>query len=143
MRLCSFLIETMMESVLMVVGLTADNGQDQTVYHISLELPDSVWNIGRTPADVNEGAAACVVGNTLCAVGIGHARNQLWKWNKAADWTRCADMISARRDHCVAVVDSTLYALGGLVEADEIETTLSSVEAFTTRRQTNGLQRVN
>ena len=41
-------------------------------------------------------------------------------------------MTSCRRWHCAAVVDSTLYALGGLVTGG---TTLSSVEAYNT--QTN------
>ena len=85
------------------------------VCHISLERPDSVSTIDSTPAWVGEGAAGCVMGNTLYVVGIGRAYNELWKWNAASDWTRCADMTSYRRWHCAAVVDSTLYALGGWV----------------------------
>ena len=52
--------------------------------------------------------------DTLYAVGIGDKWNELWKWNATSDWTRCADMTSGRSYHCVAVVDSTLYTLGGL-----------------------------
>ena len=102
----------------------------QRVGHISLERPNSVSTIDSTPAWIEFGAAACVIGNTLYAVGIGDACNELWKWNAAFDWTRCADMMSSRGLHCVAVVDSTLYALGGWVTADR--TTLSSVEAYNT-----------
>ena len=104
----------------------------QRVCHISLERPDSVSTIGSTPAWVGEGVATCVMGNTLYAVGIGHARDELWKWNAASDWTRCEDMTSYRRDHCAAVVDSTLYALSGW---DADRTRLRSVEAYNT--QTN------
>ena len=123
----------------MVVGLDADPTLHQDVYQISLERPDSVRKVGSTPTWVGVEAAACVMGDTLYAVGIGRGCNELWKWNEASDWLRCADMTSRRGAHSVAVVDSTLYTLGGWVEADG--TTLSSVEA--TRRQSNGRQRVN
>ena len=79
------------------------------------------------------GAAARALGNTLYAVGIGRARNELWKWNAESHWTRCADMMSGRLYHCVAVVDSMLYALGGSV-ADETML-INSVDAYNT--QTN------
>ena len=71
-----------------------------------------------------------MMGNTLYAVGIGDACNELWKWNAASDWTRCEDMTSGTQYHCVAVVDSTLYALGGW---DVERTTLSSVDACNTQ----------
>ena len=121
------------ESVLILVGLYDGRTPSQRVCHISLERPDSVSTIDSTPAWVDEGAAACVMGNTLYAIGIGRAHNELWKWNVASDWTRCADMTSGRQGHCVAVIGSTLYALGGWVDAGR--TTLSSVEAYNT--QTN------
>ena len=125
------LTENKTESVLMVVGLGTHDGPVQDVYHISLERPDRVRMIGETPAHVRYAAAVEVIDNTLYAVGIGLAFNELWKWNAASDWTRCADMTSCRRWHCVAAVDSTLYALGGWVDADS--TTLSSVEAYNTQ----------
>ena len=120
------------DALLVVVGLSYGQGTvSQRVYHISLERPDSVGTIDSTPAWVGHGAAACVMGNTLYAVGIRQAHNELWKWNAASDWTRCADMTSSRCYHCVAVVDSMLYALGGEVGDDN--TTLSSVEAYNTQ----------
>ena len=130
MRFCVLLIERM-ESVLMVVGLNTANGLVQHVLHISLEREDSVWEIGATPSYVGYGAAACVMDNTLYAVGIGHVGNELWKWNATSDWTRCADMTSGRLYHCVGVVESSLYSLGGWVDAAKI--TLSSVEAYSTQ----------
>ena len=120
------------ESLLVLVGLDEGLTTFQRVCHISLGRPDSVIMIDSTPARMDDGAAACVMGNTLYAVGIGLAHNELWKWNAASDWTRCADMTSYRRRHCAAVVDSTLYALGGW---DADATTLNSVEAYNT--QTN------
>ena len=73
LRLRVFLIEKKFEDVLVLVGLYANNGLVQNVYHISIERPDSVSTIDSTPARVDDGAAACVMGNTLYAVGIGHA----------------------------------------------------------------------
>ena len=119
------------ESFLVVVGLNDVPTTTQRVCHISLERPDSVSTIDSTPAWVDDGAP-CVMGNTLYAVGIGRACNELWKWNAASDWTRCADMTSCRQWHCAAVVDSTLYTLGG---QDDYLIVLSSVEAYNT--QTN------
>ena len=116
------------DTLLVVVGLYDGRTMSQRVCHISLERPDSVSTIDSTPAWVDEGAAACVMGNTLYAVGIGHESNELWKWNATSDWTRCADMTSYRRRQCVAVVDSALYALGGWVDADK--TWLNSVDSY-------------
>ena len=116
-----------------VVALTGERCKlTQRVCHISLERPDSVSTIESGAAWIEPGAAACVMGNTLYAVLIGHAFNKLWKWNAASDWTRCADMTTDRSFHCVAVVDSTLYSLGGW---DDDLTKLSSVDAYNT--QTN------
>ena len=117
----------------MVVGLQTGSTSHQDVYQISLERPDSVRKVGSTPTWVDQGAAACVMGDTLYAVGLGHGCNELWKWNEASDWLRCADMTSCRYAHSVAVVDSTLYTLGGWTNVDGIA--LSSVEAYNT--QTN------
>ena len=129
------------ESVLVVIGLHVGCTTAQRVCHISLERPDSVSTIDSTPAKVEFEAAACVMGNTLYTVGIGREDKELWKWNAASYWTRCADMTSYRCLHCAAVVDSTLYALGGWVDAQGT-TPSSSVEAHNTQTN-NGLQRVN
>ena len=120
-----------MGSIFMIVGLDTGSLLVQDVYQISLERPDSVWKVGRTPTELGHGAAGCVMGDTLYAVGMGFSANQLWKWNASSDWTRCADAKTTRQWHCAAVVDSTLYALGGRVDADG--TTLSSVEAYNTQ----------
>ena len=124
------------DTLLVVVGLYDGRTMSQRVCHISLERPDSVSTIDSTPTWVDNEAAACVMGNTLYAVGIGHLGNELWNWNAASDWTRYADMTSGRRWHCAAVVDSTLYALGGWTDAEiAAGIALSSVEAYNT--QTN------
>ena len=127
------LLENTQRSVLMITGWDDCPTPHQDVYHISLERPDSVRKVGSTPTRVDMETAACVMGDTLYAVGLGRTYNELWKWNEASDWLRCADMTSYRRRHSVAVVDATLYTLGGWVEADK--TTLNSVEAYNT--QTN------
>ena len=64
------------ESFLVVVGLNDLSGKTvQRVCHINIERLDSVSTIDSTPvrAFVSEGAAACVMGNNLYAVGIGCA----------------------------------------------------------------------
>ena len=117
----------------MVVGLNEEGGTglSQRLCRINLQRADTVRTIDSTPAWVGMEAAACVMGDTQYAVGIGRAYNELWKWNVLSDWLRCADMTSYRRRHSVAVVDSTLYALGGWAYAGG--TTLSSVEAYNTQ----------
>ena len=64
---------------MVVVGLRDGRITSQRVCRISFERPDSVSTIDSTPAWVGEGAAACVMGNTLYAVGIGREDNELWK----------------------------------------------------------------
>ena len=59
----------------------------QLVCHISLEPPYDVRTINSMPAYVEHGAA-CVVGNTLYAVGIGNDRKQLSKWNSESGWVK-------------------------------------------------------
>ena len=75
---------------------------------------DSVRTFASTPHELSVDSALCVMDDSLYAVGIGPAYNELWKWNAASNWTRCADMPSGRRRHCVAVVGSTLFVLGGV-----------------------------
>ena len=64
------------ESFLVVVGLDEGDTTSQRVCHISLERPDWVSTIDSTPAWVDEGAAACVMGNT-CSLSelVVHATN--------------------------------------------------------------------
>ena len=80
---------------------------DQRVVQVSLEHPNKVKPIGPTPSRVPCASAACVIDNTLFAVGLGLAYNELWKWTPTVnEWNRCEDMPSGRRRHSVAVVDS-------------------------------------
>ena len=115
------------ESVLILFG--SDNYRTSLACQVSLERPDTVSTIHSAPAVITYGAAACVMGDTLYAVGIGGAYNELWRWQATSDWTRCADMTSGRRGHCVAVVDSTLYTLCGV----KGYTVQSSIEAYNTQ----------
>ena len=130
-----FVIVRRTMSIFFVVGLDDEEKITRRVCCISLERPDSVSTIDSTPACVGEGAAACVMGNTLYTVGIGRAGTKLWKWNATSDWTRCSDMTSGRRWHCAAVVDLMLYALGGWVDFYDVKTLSNRVEAYNT--QTN------
>ena len=112
------------------MGLDTGSAMVQRVCHISLDQPDSVTTIDSTPAHICDKAVACVIGDTVYAVGIGKTCNELWKWNAASDWKRCQDMTLGRKGHGVAVVNYTLYALGGV---DVDGKSLRSVEAYNTR----------
>jgi len=73
-------------------------------------------------------SAACAFHDTVFIAGTGGAPyNEMWKWNAATGWYRCADMMTGRGYACLAVVDSTLYVLGG--KTTDITT---SVERYNT-----------
>ena len=91
-----------------------DSKFDKRMFRVRHDATDNVRTITSAPYALSVDSALCVMGDSLYAVGIGPAYNELWKWNAASDWTRLADMTSGRRRHCVAVVGSKLYALGGI-----------------------------
>lgn len=109
------------------MGSNADGVQ--MTHHVSVNQQDKVRTADVIPTCTDTGAASCVIDNTLYVAGIGPARNELWTWN--GDWTRREDMTSGRRHHSVAVVDSTLFALGG--KASDDDAILGSVEAYSTK----------
>jgi len=76
-------------------------------------------------------AAACVSGNQLYVSGVGESKNEMWKWEPAFGWVRCADLLKGRRRHCATFVNSTsMYVLGGFV--DDGVVALDSIEQYST-----------
>jgi len=85
--------------------------------------------IDSTPVRVDEHSAACVVKNTLYAVGLGRGENELWAGSAVRDeWTRYADLPSGRSRHCVSSVGNKIYVLGGWVH--EGEKTVDSILCY-------------
>ena len=123
------LTDMQVDKVLLVVGLDLDGtilNIDRQVVQVSLERPDKVKTIGSSPAWVPYGSSVCMIENTLFAVGLGEACNELWKWTPTVrEWIRCEDMTSGRQRHSVAVVDYKLYVLGGWANKSALSSVLS------------------
>lgn len=92
----------------------------QEICFVNLEHPDSVRIFSRTPAVIQGASAACVMGDSLYAVGIGPGRKELWKMSAECGWVQCASMASGRSMHSVAVVGRTLYVVGGLLDSVDV-----------------------
>src|SRR5437899_2144212 len=98
----------------MTLGLYKGPSTEQKIYQISLDKADTINVINSIPFLLDAVSAACVVCNVLYAVGIGFNYKELWKWSASRDeWTRCADLPSGRRRHCVTSVGDKIYVLGG------------------------------
>ena len=80
---------------------------------INLERPNDVKMIDSLPACVLHESAACVLGNTLYAVGIGLANDEVWKWNAASNWTRCANMTSGADTAWQLWIPFCTHSVGG------------------------------
>jgi len=115
----------------MIVGLSDGNTSTYEVYRINLQYLDKVKSLTSIPTKLNGNSAACVLNNNVYITGAGgDTLVEAWTWNVLSGWIRCADMLEGRRSHCAAVVDTTLYVLGG--REGSSDTTLSSVEGYNT-----------
>ena len=121
-------VEKSLHQTLCLVGLNDGSSVDQQVSYISATQRDTVKTLNTVPAYVGLESAACVLHNSLYVVGLGTGYNELWKYNEATGWVQLASMPAGRRRHCVEIVDSNIYVLGGWVDADS--SVLSSVLRF-------------
>jgi len=127
---------TGLENCLMIVGLSNGNTTSKELYRISLQHPDKVTKLAERPTDIITteniiNSVACVVNNNVYITGAGEPlRRETWKWDVVSGWIGCTDMLMGRYNHCAAVVDTTLYVLGGWKGPGS--TTLSSVEGYNT-----------
>ena len=95
-------LESWSRSVLVGFGLSDGNLPHQSISYINLERPDSVKTVDATPTWIGVETAVCVLDNVLYAVGLGKSYKELWKWSEESDWTKCNNMKTFRRRHCVA-----------------------------------------
>jgi len=125
---------TGLDNCLLVVGLDCNDEKavSNSVYSISLQHPDRTTLLGGIPTEMLVESACCSSGSTVFVTGVGPTQqNQLWRWELLSGWIRCADMIEERRRHCVTVVDSVLFVLGGFSRAKNV--VLSTVDCYSSR----------
>ena len=119
------------EKLLTIVGLGADPSEIQQMFRVSLDYPDKVTTINTFPFYIQSESAACVIEDVMYVMGAGKSPyKELSMLNKSGEWQKLADMIAGRRRHCVTVIDSTIYVLGGWRDADE--RTLDGVMSYNT-----------
>jgi len=117
---------TGIDNFLMVIGLNDSFTSSSKVCRISLQHPDRVANqLTAIPTKLKVYSAACACNDTVYVTGSGTTFSETWKWNAERGWVKCSDMLNGRRAHCVAVVESTLYALGG-----QMNRPTNSVESY-------------
>jgi len=116
----------------MVVGLSDGITKSNEFYRISLQHLDKVTTLTAIPTKIqSSNSAVCVLNNNVyISVACGDRLVEAYTWNVMSGWIRCADMLTGRRHHCAAVVNTTLYVLGG--RKGSSDTTVSSVEGYNT-----------
>jgi len=117
-----------LENCLVTVALSNGTSTCSSVCRISLQHKDRVTAITDIPTIMNSSSAACTINNTLYVTGAGCESKETWKLDGEGVWIRCTDMSIGRRMHCLAVVDTTLYVLGGW--ADDVQATLTSIKSY-------------
>jgi len=122
------------ENCLMTLGMSNSVKMMTDIGRISLTHPDSVTTLDKLPTVMNAQSTACVLNDTVYVTGTGSGSyKEMWTYNAAAGWKQLTDMLTVRRIHCVAVVESTLYLLGGKVESEDSVNVIKSVETYNTK----------
>jgi len=122
---------TGVEQCVVIVGLNDGNTISADVHRISLQRKDLITSVQTIPCRMPRQAATCVSGNQLYVTGVGRGNSETWKWESVVGWTRCADMIQRRGEHCATFVNNTsMYVLGGFIDSEEAS--LDSVEQYNT-----------
>ena len=145
MLFCVRCTEFGIEKVFIAVGLSDGSRTDQTMLQVSLEQSSRLKTIAGPRTELEDGVAACSVGNTLCLLGTGPAYNELWQWSPTSGWVKLNNMASGRRFHCAAAHVSTLYALGGCTVASKLstaDTMATSIMGYNTSRSSSAPEAV-
>ena len=98
------------------------------VVKINLHRPNEISKHGNIPTTMAFEAVAAVYCNTMYVSGLGDNRDEIWKYNMASDWRKCASLVQGRCGHSAAFIDEVLYICGGFVNSSGM--VLDTVEAF-------------
>jgi len=119
---------TELETNVVIFGVVDGNEKRPDSYRVGLQSGKSVA-IAPIPGDQWHELTACTDKNSAYATGLGDGYRETWRWDSISGWSRCADMLQGRRQHCATFVnDASMYALGGSEPATKMM--LSSVEQF-------------
>ena len=100
----------------------------EEVVKINLHRPNEISAQQQNIPTMIGKAVAAVYCNTMYVTGIGWKAAEIWKYNQAFGWMKCASLVQARRRHSAAFVDEVLYICGGFVGSNE--SVLDSVDAY-------------
>ena len=119
---------TQFENCAIVVGIDDGPTITKDVIKINLHRPNEISTQEQIPTTMANEAVAAVYCNTMYVTGIGVNEDEIWKYNMASGWMKCASLVQGRRRHSAAFIDEVLYICGGFVDSDE--SVLDSVEAY-------------
>src|SRR6218665_969559 len=126
-----FLTETISKFKKFSIAFLLTESEPRTDYVIKINLkpPMKISTPEELPATVYLETVAAVYCNTMYVAGMGHRMDEIWKYDMASDWKRCAaSLVHGRKRHSGAFVDEVLYICGGYVDSNQ--SALDSVEAF-------------
>jgi len=122
------------ENCLMTLGMSNNVKMMSDIGRISLTYPDSLTTLDKLPTVMNSRPTACVLIDTVYITGIGSGSfKEMWTYNAVTGWKQLTDMLSTRILHCSAVVDSTMYLLGGKEKCKNRNIAIRRVEAYNTK----------
>src|SRR6218665_1197636 len=110
------------------MGLNDGFTTSADVIKISLHRPNKILNQEKIPATMRSEIVANVYCNTVYISGLGSDIDEIWKYNMASGWIKCASFVQGRRRHSAAFINDVLYICGG--NAYSNGSVLDSVEAF-------------
>ena len=98
------------------------------VIKINLRRSNEVSAQEHIPTKMTFEAFVAVYCNTIYVTGAGSNKDEIWKYNMASGWMKCASLVQGRRRHCAAFIDEELYICGGYTDSNK--SVLDSVEAY-------------
>lgn len=113
-----------MEDVIVAIGGAAE---DVYSYRINLHGRRGIVSaVQNATATVKPYHAAAVYDNTMFITGVGETINEIWKYNFASGWNKCASLVEGRSHHCAVFLGETLYICGG----SNGEIVMDSIESY-------------
>jgi len=122
-------ISSRFKTYVTVVGLYDGGEMTKEVMAINLQRSKDITNLQDLPYSIlYKGGAAAVYANTMYVTGIGSNSDEIWKYNMASSWMKCASLVQSRHQHSAAFIGEVLYICGGFAHYNR--SILFSVEAF-------------